>query len=151
MRCLCLASDLWNDIGYDIYLALNKQLNCIVFLLLYGKYFKRFLRCSCYQRKKGKPFHLNAIPTNRPTPLKNAAIETPQVIAVCVSRHVSITPMIVSNCFIFANHKQQIHEIKMPQFQSSFSTTSFGSCGANGSRSGKPLLALSLYIILVFI
>ena len=76
-----------------------------MFLLLYGKRFKRFSRYSCYQRKKSRLVLLNTIPADRLTPFSNAAMETPQIIAVCVSRPVSMNLMIVSNCFIVFVHK----------------------------------------------
>ena len=42
-----------------------------------------------------------AMPTGRPTPLANAAIEIPPVITVDVIRPVSTIPVIVLNRFIF--------------------------------------------------
>ena len=44
---------------------------------------------------------LKAMPTGRPTPPANAAIETPPVITVDVIRPVSTMLVIVLNCFIF--------------------------------------------------
>ena len=119
MRWLCLISVLWNNIGYVLYLALSKQLICFVFSLLYGKYFKRFLR---YSWKKGRLVLLNVIQTDRPTPLKNAATETPPATVVCVSRAVSVNLITVSNYPILFVHKWPIYQINMPRFQLSFSS-----------------------------
>ena len=61
---------------------------------------------------------LNAIPTDRPTPLVNEAMETHSVITLDVTRPVSNTPVIASNRFIFllACHGLQFHQAIVPQF-----------------------------------
>ena len=41
------------------------------------------------------------IPTGRPTPLANAAVEIPPVITVDITRPMSMIPVIVLNRFIF--------------------------------------------------
>ena len=68
---------------------------------------------SCFTVKVLKNFHVMAVarersrlvplktmPTGRPTPLANAAIEIPPVITVDVIRPVSTMPVIVLNRFI---------------------------------------------------
>ena len=52
-------------------------------------------------RERSRVVPLNAIPTDNPAPLGNAAIEVPQVIAVDVIKPVSTIPVIVLNRFIF--------------------------------------------------
>ena len=62
------------------------------------------------------------MPTGRPTPLANAAIEIPPVITVDVIKPVSAIPVIVLNCSIFlaSVHGVQFHQANMLQFQSIF-------------------------------
>ena len=52
-------------------------------------------------RKKGKLILLNAVPTDRPKPLANAAMETSSVLTVDAIRPVTTAIMILLNCFIF--------------------------------------------------
>ena len=52
-------------------------------------------------RKKGRLILFNAVPTGRPKPLANAAMETPSVLTVDAIRPVSIAIMILLNRFIF--------------------------------------------------
>ena len=52
-------------------------------------------------RKRSRLVPLQAMLTGRPTPLANAAIETPSVITVDVIRSVFTMPGIVLNRFIF--------------------------------------------------
>ena len=70
-------------------------------------------------RERSRVVPLNAIPTDNPTPLGNAAIEVPQVIAVDVIKPVSTIPVIVLNRFIFWQfiHELQFHQEKMFQSQ----------------------------------
>ena len=77
---------------------MGKQLNSIMFFLLYGEDFKRF---SCDGSCKREAISLKAIPTGNPTPLANAAIDIPPVITIDLIRPVSTIPVIVLNCFIF--------------------------------------------------
>ena len=67
------------------------------------------------------------IPTDRVAPLANTAIENPPVIIVDVIRTVSITLVIVLNCFIFLAtfNELQSHQAKMPKFQLIFSSNLF--------------------------
>ena len=52
-------------------------------------------------RERSRPVPLKVMPTGRPTPLANAAIENPPVMTVDVIRPVSTMPMTVLNRFIF--------------------------------------------------
>ena len=52
-------------------------------------------------RERSRLVPLKVMSTGRPTPLANAAIETPPVLTVDVIRLVSTMPMIVLNRFIF--------------------------------------------------
>ena len=67
-----------------------------MFFLLYGKGFRRF-RVIITPRERSRLVPLKAMPTGRPTPLANAAIEISPVITVAVIRLVSMMPMIVLN------------------------------------------------------
>ena len=58
-------------------------------------------RVMAIVRGKSRLVPLKAMPTGRPTPLANAAIEMPPVITVDVIRPVSTMPVIVLNRFIF--------------------------------------------------
>ena len=53
-------------------------------------------------REKSRLVPLKAIPTGNPTPLANAAIETPPVITVDVIRPLSVISLVVLNGFIFS-------------------------------------------------
>ena len=52
-------------------------------------------------RVRSRQVPLREIPTVRPTPLANAAIEFPPVITVDVIMPVSTVPVIALNCFFF--------------------------------------------------
>ena len=52
-------------------------------------------------RERSRLVSLKAMPTGRPRPLANAAIETPPVITIDVIRSVSTMLVIVLNRFIF--------------------------------------------------
>ena len=52
-------------------------------------------------RERSSLVPLMAIPTGRPTPLANAAIDVPPVITADVIKPVSMIPVIVLNSFIF--------------------------------------------------
>ena len=56
-------------------------------------------------REKSRLVPLKAMPTGRPTPLTNAAIEVSPVITVNVIRPVSTMVVIVLNCFIFLENR----------------------------------------------
>ena len=58
-------------------------------------------RVLTVERERSRLVQLKAMPTGRPTPLANAAIEIPPVITVDVIRPVSTIPVIVLNRFIF--------------------------------------------------
>ena len=60
-------------------------------------------------RERSRLVPLMAMPTGRPTPLANAAIEIPPVITVDVIKPVSLIPVIVLNRFIFW---QFVHELQ---------------------------------------
>ena len=60
-------------------------------------------------RERSRLVPLKAMPTGRPTPLANAAIEIPPVITVDVIKPVSLIPVIVLNRFIFW---QFVHELQ---------------------------------------
>ena len=79
---------------------MGKQLNGIVFFLLYGEILKDF-RVMAVARERSRLVPLKAIPTGNPTPLANAAIEISPVITVDVIRPVSTIPVIALNRFIF--------------------------------------------------
>ena len=70
-------------------------------------------------RERSRLVPLKAMPTGRPTPLANAAIEIPPVITVDIIRPVSMMLVIVLNRFIFwqSVHELQFHQANMPQFQ----------------------------------
>lgn len=51
--------------------------------------------------KKKRPVPLNAIPTRRPAPLANAAIENSPVVTVDVNKLASFTFILVLNRFTF--------------------------------------------------
>ena len=82
---------------------------------------------------------LKAMPTGRPTPLANAAVEIPPVITVNVIRPVSTMPIIVFNGFIFLAIRSQT-SISSSKYASTsvnfFKRYVFGSCGAVGFKSG---------------
>ena len=58
-------------------------------------------RVMTVARERSKLVPLKAMPTGRPTPLANVAIEIPPVITVDVIRPVSTMPVIVLHRFIF--------------------------------------------------
>ena len=60
-------------------------------------------------RERSRLVPLKAIPTDNLTPLANAAIEIPPVIAVDVIRPASTIPVIVLNRF---NFQQSVHELQ---------------------------------------
>ena len=64
--------------------------------------------CSIFKtREKSRLVPLNAIPTGRPTPLANAAMEIPPAITVDVIRPLFTRFIIVLNCFnFFACHSK---------------------------------------------
>ena len=70
-------------------------------------------------RERSRLVPLKAMPTGRPTPLANAAIEIPPVITVDIIRPVYMMLVIVLNRFIFwqSVHELQFHQANMPQFQ----------------------------------
>ena len=68
-----------------------KQLNSIVFFLLYGEDF----RVITVARERSRLVPLKAIPTGNPTPLANAVVEIPRLPTVDVIRPVSMIPVIV--------------------------------------------------------
>ena len=103
------------------------------------------------RREKGRLIPLNAIPTGRPTPLANVAIETPPVITVDVIRPVSTMLVIVLNRFIFfASHLQTSNSSSKYASISVnyFNRYACGSCGAVGLS--YILISLS-YMLIVFI
>ena len=82
---------------------------------------------------------LTAMPTGRPTPLANAAMEIPPVITVDVIRPVSMIPVIVLNRYIFLAIRSQT-SISSNKY-GSISVNFFkryvcGSCGTIGFKSG---------------
>ena len=82
---------------------------------------------------------LKAIPTGRPTPPANAAIETPPVITVDVIRPVSTMLVIVLNCFIFLVIRSRTLTSLSKYASISvnfFKRYVYGSCGAVGFKSG---------------
>ena len=58
-------------------------------------------RVMAVARERSSLVPLMAIPTGRPTPLANAAIDVPPVITADVIKPVSMIPVIVLNSFIF--------------------------------------------------
>ena len=60
------------------------------------------LRVMTVVREKSKPVPLKVMPTGKPTPLANAAIEYLPVVTVDVIRPLSTIPVIVLNRFIFS-------------------------------------------------
>ena len=86
-------------------------------------------------RERSRVVPLNAIPTDNPTPLGNAAIEVPQVIAVDVIKPVSTIPVIVLNRFIFLPicSRTSILSRKNTSIPGNlFNRYDCGSCGAVG-------------------
>ena len=65
-------------------------------------------RVMTVARERSRLVPLKAMPTGRPTPLANAAIETTPVITVYVIRPASTMIVIVMNRFIFW---QPVHEL----------------------------------------
>ena len=59
-------------------------------------------RVMAVTREKSRLVPLKAIPTGNPTPLANAAIETPPVITVDVIKPLSVISVVVLNGFIFS-------------------------------------------------
>ena len=86
-------------------------------------------RVMTVAREKSRLVPLKAMPTGRPTPLANAAIEIPPVITVDVIR---------ANQFIFCNPFTNFNFIKKKCLNSSefFKRYVCGSCGALGFKSG---------------
>ena len=79
------------------------------------------------------------MPTGRPTPLANAAIEIPPVITVDVIKPVSTIPVIVLNRFIFLAVRPRISILSRKNTSISvnfFNQYVCGSCGAVGFKSG---------------
>ena len=107
---------------------------------------------SCFTVKVLKDFHvmtvareriklvpLKAMPTGRPTPLANSAIEIPPVITVDIIKHVSTMSVIVLNHFIFLGIRSQtsISSRKYASISVNFFNRYIcGSCGAIGFKSG---------------
>ena len=58
-------------------------------------------RVMAVARERSSLVPLMTIPTGRPTPLANAAIDVPPVITADVIKPVSMIPVIVLNSFIF--------------------------------------------------
>ena len=78
------------------------------------------IRVMNVARERSRLVPLKAMPTGRPTPLANAAIEISPVITVDVIRPVSTMPVIVLNRFIFfwqSVHELQFRQVNMAQFQ----------------------------------
>ena len=90
-------------------------------------------------RERSRLVPLKAIPMGNPTPLANAAIEIPPVITVDVIRSVSTIPLIILNCFIFLAICSRT-SISLRKYVSIllslFNQYDFGSCGAEGFKSG---------------
>ena len=81
---------------------------------------------------------LKAMPTGRPTPLANAAVEIPPVITVDVIRPVSTMPVIVLNHFIFLAicSRTSVPSSKYASISVNlFKQYVCGSCGAVGFKS----------------
>ena len=67
-------------------------------------------------RERSRLVPPKAMPTGRPTPLTNAAIEVPPVITVDVIRPVSTMTVIVLNCFIFLENRSILSRNKRLNF-----------------------------------
>ena len=67
-------------------------------------------------RERSRLVPPKAMPTGRPTPLTNAAIEVPPVITVDVIRPVSTMAVIVLNCFIFLENRSILSRKKRLNF-----------------------------------
>ena len=103
------------------------------------------------ERKRLVP--LNAMPTGNPTPLANAAIESPSVITVDVIRPVSTITVIILNRFNFLAIPSRT-PILLRKYASIsahlFNRYACGSCGAVGFKSGEISVSLS-YILIVYL
>lgn len=100
-------------------------------------------------RKKSRLVPFNAVPTSRPTPITNAAIETPPVMTVDVMRPVSTMLVVASNCFTFFARSSQTSLWSSKNsliWVILFEWYACSACGVVGFRSGKILLSLLLYI-----
>ena len=102
------------------------------------KFLKDF-RVVTVARERSKLVPLKAMPTGRPTPLANAAIEIHPVITVDVIKPASKIPVIVLNRFIFLAIRSRTSILSRKY--DSISVNLFmryicGSCGAVGFKSG---------------
>ena len=92
-----------------------------------------------FARERSKLIPLKAMPTGRPTPLANAAIETPPVITVDVIRPVSTMSVVVLNHLIFLAFRSRT-PISLSKYASVsvnfFKRYVCGSCGGVGFKSG---------------
>ena len=96
-------------------------------------------RVMTVARERSKLVPLKAMPTGRPTPLANAAIEIPPVITVDVIKPVSTIPVIVLNRFIFLAICSRTSILSRKNDSVSvhfFNRYVCGSCGAAGLKSG---------------
>ena len=90
-------------------------------------------------RERSRLVSLKAMPTGKPTPLANAAIEIPPVISVDVIGPVSTTPVIVLNRFIFLSIRSGTSILSGKYNSISvnfFNQYVCGSCGAVGFKPG---------------
>ena len=90
-------------------------------------------------RERSRLVPLKTMPTGRPTPLANAAVEIPPVIIVDVIRPVSTMPVIVLNHFIFLAicSRTSVPSSKYASISVNlFKQYVCGSCGAVGFKSG---------------
>ena len=90
-------------------------------------------------RERSRLVPLKAMPTGRPIPLANAAIEIPPVITADVIRPVSTIPVIVLNRFIFLtiHSRTSISSSKYASVSVKiFKEYVCGFCGAVGFKSG---------------
>ena len=97
------------------------------------------LRVMTVARERSRLVPLKVMPTGRPIPLANAAIEIPPVMAVDIIRPVSTMPVIVLNHFIFFTSCWRTSILW--RTYASISVNFFkqyvcGSCGAVGFESG---------------
>ena len=90
-------------------------------------------------RERSRLVPLKTMPTGRPTPLANAAVEIPPVITVDVIRPVSMMPVIVLNHFIFLAicSRTSVPSSKYASISVNFFKQYVcGSCGAVGFKAG---------------
>ena len=90
MRCFCLAL----------------QLICIMLFLFHGNISKDFC-VMAVAKEKSRLVLLNVVPTSRPAPLANAAVEIPPVITAGVIRPIStMLAIVLSRFMFFASHSR---------------------------------------------